>query len=271
MPDLTVNSARLHYEEHGDGPETIVFSHGLLWSGEMFGAQVKALSDRYRCITYDHRGQGKSEVTDSGYDMDTLTDDAAALIETLGAAPCHFVGLSMGGFVGQRLAIRRPELLRSLTLIETSADPEPEENVPRYRLLNFIARWFGLWPVAGRVMPIMFGQTFLNHPARADERRRWRKVLTANHRVGISRATAGVIEREGVTDRLDRVTVPTLILVGDEDTATVPAKSRRMHERIAGSRLVVIPRAGHSSTIEEPEAVTAALREFLQSRSPRTF
>ncbi len=263
MPRLEINGTTLHYEEHGSGSEIIVFAHGLLWDGRMFGPQVERLREQYRCITFDFRGQGRSEVASTGYDMDTLAADAAALIEALGCAPCHFAGLSMGGFVGQRLAIHRPELLRSLLLLETSADPEPGENIGRYRLLNFIARWFGLGLVAGRVMPIMFGRTFLEDPARAEERQKWQRVLTGNHRIGISRAVKGVIERQGVYDQLDRIALPTLILVGDQDVATVPAKSERIHERIAGSKLVVIPGAGHSSTIEEPEAVTRALESFL--------
>lgn len=265
MPTLKLNGATIYYEDHGTGSETIVFAHGLLWSGRMFDKQVEALQDQYRCITFDFRGQGQSEVTESGYDMDTLTEDAAALIETLGCAPCHFLGLSMGGFVGQRLALRYPRMLTSLMLLETSADAEPEENVGRYRLLNFVARWFGLGLVASRVMPIMFGETFLNDPARADERALWRERLIANDKIGISRAVRGVIYRLGVYDELDQITVPTLILVGDEDVATVPAKAARMHARIPGSKQIVIPRAGHTSTVEEPDAVNAALKDFLGS------
>jgi pimeloyl-ACP methyl ester carboxylesterase len=117
MPFKEINGTRIHHTETGSGPETIVFSHGLLMSGEMFRDQVAAFSDRYRCITFDHRGQGQSEVTESGYDMDTLAEDAAALIRELNCAPCHFAGLSMGGFVGMRLAIRHPELLKSLILL----------------------------------------------------------------------------------------------------------------------------------------------------------
>ena len=116
MPHIEVNGTRLYYEETGDGPETIVFSHGLLMSGDMFAAQVEYFSDRYRCIVYDHRGQARSAVTDRGYDMDTLTGDAAALLQARVDGPCHFAGLSMGGFVGMRLAIRQPELLKSLTM-----------------------------------------------------------------------------------------------------------------------------------------------------------
>src|SRR5262249_4732697 len=122
MPLRTVNGVRLNVEDVGTGPETIVFAHGLLWSGGMYAAQVKSLRDRYRCVTFDFRGQGQSEVTPGGYDMDTLTQDAKALIEDLGVAPVHFVGLSMGGFVGFRLAARHASLLRSLVILESAAD-----------------------------------------------------------------------------------------------------------------------------------------------------
>src|SRR5450759_2079283 len=108
MPWMQINGAEIHYEEDGEGPETIAFAHGLLLSGRMFESQVRALRDRYRCVTFDFRGQGQSKVTASGYDMDSLADDAAGLIEALGGAPCHFVGLSLAGFVGMRVATRRP-------------------------------------------------------------------------------------------------------------------------------------------------------------------
>ena len=263
MPKIQVNGAGLYYEQHGTGTETIVFAHGLLWSGRMFDDQVKALQDRYRCVTFDFRGQGQSEVTQGGYDMDTLSVDAAALIESLGCAPCHFAGLSMGGFIAMRLGIRCSELVKSLILMETSADPEPEENVGKYRLLGFVARWLSIGLVANSVMEIMFGQKFQNDPARADLRDEWRRRLLANHRVGITRALGGVVTRQGVYDQLDRIKAPTLIIVGDQDVATKPAKAERMCARIPGSKLVIIPGAGHTSSVEEPEAVNAAIKDFL--------
>ncbi len=263
MPRIQVNGAELYYEQHSTGAETIVFAHGLLWSGRMFDDQVNALQDRYRCVTFDFRGQGQSEVTQGGYDMDTLYADAAALIEALGCAPCHFAGLSMGGFIAMRLGIRRPELVKSLILMETSADPELEENIGKYHLLGFVARWLSIDLVANPVMKIMFGQKFLNDPARAALRDEWRRRLLVNHRVGITRALEGVITRQGVYDQLDRIKVPTLIIVGDQDVATKPVKAERMHARIPGSKLVVIPGAGHTSSVEEPEAVNAAIKDFL--------
>lgn len=259
-----INGANIHYEIIGSGPETIVFSHGLLMSGDMFEDQVKALESDYRCVSYDHRGQVRSEVVPSGYDMDSVSEDAAALIRELDCAPCHFVGLSMGGFVGMRLAVRHPELLRSLVLIETTADPEPEQNKAPYRRLAFIGRWLSFRLVIGPLMNIMFGQTFLADPGKEAVRERWKKHLLGLKRIGTTRAAHGVIDREGFYDQLDRIELPTLIIVGEEDVATPPHKSERMRDAIKNSQMKLLPRAGHTSSIEEPEAVTRAIRKFIE-------
>jgi len=263
MPYLDIRHSKIYYEEAGTGPETLVFSHGLLMSSEMFRDQVKAFSSRYRCIAYDHRGQGRSEVSKTGYDMDSLTDDAVEVIRQLDCAPCHFAGLSMGGFVGMRLATHHPELVKSLILMETTADPEPEENKGPYRRLAFVGRWLSYRLVADPVMKIMFGKTFLDDPARSETRAYWKKHIMSLNRSGTSKAAHGVINREGVYDQLSRIDTSTLILVGDEDVATPLPKSERMQEAIKDSKLQVIPRAGHSATIEEPAAITAALKDFL--------
>ncbi len=263
MPKVNANGVNLHYSDTGNDGPVIVFSHGLIMSSAMFAAQIDRLKDRYRCIAYDHRGQGESEVAESGYDMDTLTKDAVALITELGAGPCHFVGLSMGGFVGMRLAARHPEMVKSLTLLETSADSEPEENGPKYRRLNFVAHWFGLGLVVGKVMPILFGKTFMTDPARSADRDIWRKRIIGNHRIGITRAVKGVIDRKSVMDELANIACPTLVAVGDEDTATVPAKSERIAAAIKGARLSIIPSAGHSSTIEQPDHVSDLIERFI--------
>lgn len=265
MPYAAVNGTRLYYEDTGPGSsgQSIVFSHGLLWSSEMFGAQTAHLASRYRCIAFDHRGQGRSD-DGSGrrIGIEQNYQDAVALVEALGVAPVVFAGLSMGGFVALRIAARRPDLVRALILLETSADPEPEENVPRYRAMNAVARYVGLRLVADRVMPIMFGREFMTDPTREAERAAWRQRLRENRRT-IYRAVNGVIEREGVYPELARIKVPTLVVVGDQDVATTPEKAERLHAAIAGSALVRIPGAGHSSTIEQPARVNAALDAFL--------
>src|SRR5258706_4124546 len=200
---IRVNGAELYYEEQGTGSETIFFSHGLLWSCRMFDDQITMIKGRYRCIAFDHRGQGQSEVTRGGYDMETLSEDAAALIEALGGAPCHFLGLSMGGFVGVRLAARRPELLKSLILLETSAGPEPRENRAKYQQLNFIARWVSLGFVSKQVMKVMFGQKFLYDPARAKLRREWQQRASLKPLTSTIRYTPPAIPRLRVDQELD--------------------------------------------------------------------
>lgn len=264
MPHIDLNGAQIHFTDTGGTNDVIVFSHGLLFSGAMFEEQVAHFKDQYRCITFDHRGQGQSGVTKDGYDIETLTKDAAALIAHLNIAPCHFVGLSMGGFVGMRLAARQPALIKTLTLLETSAEPEPTENHPKYNKLNLVARWIGLWAVIGSILPIMFGQTFLSDTSRAKQKKRWADAISGNHRVGITRAVRGVIDREGCTDLLGQINMPVGIGVGDEDVATKVEKSERMHAAINGSELAVFKTAGHSSSIETPDLVNDLIERTVR-------
>jgi len=262
MPLIAVNGTELNYQDTGPaGRETLVFSHGLLMDLRMFDRQAEFFADRYRVVRYDHRGQGGSARPKvRSIDIETLYADVVALIEHLGLAPCHFAGLSMGGYVGLRLAARRSDLLRSVILLDTSAGAETD--VAAYRKLNLVARWLGPRPVAGRVLPILFGRTFLHDPARADELAVWRQRLLGVDR-SIWRAVNGVIERSGMYDELSAVAVPTLVVVGEEDMATPPEAAERIHAAISHSTLVRIPRCGHSSAVEAPEAVNRAIADHL--------
>jgi pimeloyl-ACP methyl ester carboxylesterase len=261
VPRIKINNVELQYELRGGGPATIVFAHGVLLSGRMFEPQLDRLSRRYRCLAYDSRSHGGSQITREGLDLDTLAADAAALIEQLDAAPCHFVGLSLGSFVGLRLALRRPELLRSLTLLGSSADPEP--NYWRFRLMTQVARWLSPRLVMGALHRRVFGERFRRDPARAKEAAFWRQQMLANDVPAMTRCVVEVLSRRGVYDEIGRIAVPTLIVVGEEDRVTPPEHSRRLHERIAGSKLVVIPRNGHVLSVEAPGEVSEAIEAFL--------
>ena len=266
MPIINVNNVDIYYEDSAPNDKqkpVMVFAHGLLWNTGMYDKQVEYFKADYRCIAFDFRGQGQSEVTKSGYDMETLTEDTLALLDALQINKCHFLGLSMGGFVAQRIALKRPELLLSLTLIETSADPEDPTNVPKYRKLMKAVRWLGMKRVSKNIMPIMFGSSFLADKSRKADRREWLSILQSNRKGGVVKATTGVIERLATYDQLSDIKTPTLIIVGDEDVATPYAKAERMHFAIAGSKLVVIEGAGHTSTVEEPEKVNKVINTFL--------
>ncbi len=265
MPAVFINGVELHYEDTGGTGFPVVFSHGLLWSGRMFDAQVAHLRSSFRCIAYDHRGQGRSASSPKPYDMDQLTDDAGALMAHLGIGSCHFVGLSMGGFVGLRLALRRPELLRSLTLVESAADAEPRINIPKYKAMALFSTFFGYKLLLPSVLKIMFGKSFLTDPARAALRHAQEEQLLTLKPPRVALALSAVTGRGAVEDQLGRITTPTQVIHGSDDAAIIPARARSTASAIPGARWVEIPRAGHTSTVEEPDAVNAALSAFFAS------
>jgi pimeloyl-ACP methyl ester carboxylesterase len=135
VPLLQLDGARVNITDTGAPPgrpdaPVVVLGHGLLFSTTMWRHQVDALRATYRCVAVDWRGQGATPPAPA-YDMDSLYADLVGVIEHLDGGPVHYAGLSMGGFVGLRLAARRPDLVRSLTLIDTSAGPEDPEKVSR--------------------------------------------------------------------------------------------------------------------------------------------
>jgi 3-oxoadipate enol-lactonase len=268
MPTINVRGTVIGYTDTGipdsrpDAP-TVVFGHGLLFSGWMFRAQIAALKDRYRCVTIDWRGQGETPATRGGYDMDSLTADAEGLIAALGVAPVHWVGLSMGGFVGQRIAARHGELLRSLTLLDTSASAEEPGRARHRARLAWFQVFFGIKPVLGKIKPLLFGPAFLAGPASEGVLAEWLRRLQGSRRSAIRDAVLGVARRTAVEGEISRITVPALVVVGADDRATPPTHAERIAALIPGARLRVVADCGHSSTLEQPAVISGLLAEFL--------
>lgn len=267
MPTLRVNGVELYYEDTGEShKEPIVFSHALWLSGRMFDAQVSAFSSRYRCIVYDHRGQGRSEITPIGYDMETLYEDAAHLVQALNAAPCHFVGATMGGYIGMRLAARRPQLVKSLILIGSSADREPDYLVRQMQFAQQVLRWLGPRWIIEPTIKQLFGQQFLTDPAHAIQVSEIRRQLATLNRQGMRHALKGVLSRRGVFEELSNIQAPTLVLIGDEDLASMSEKSNRLVSKIPNATSALIAGAGYSPTIEQPVQVNNLMSVFLNNR-----
>jgi len=271
MSLVAVNGIQLSITDSGapagnpDAP-VLVMGHGLLFSTTMWRHQIEVLRASYRCIAVDWRGQGGTPPTPGGYDMDTLYADTVALIEHLDVGPVHYLGLSMGGFVGQRLAARRPDLVRSLTLIDTSAGPEDPEKVKKYRLLAAIYGLFGMKPLLGQVAPIMFSPSYLDTDAGRHTVRTWVGELAPLDRKGIKMAIRGVTDRAPIEPEICAITAPTLIIVGSQDVATPVAKARVIADAVRGSRLEVLGGVGHVSTLEDPARVNALVGEFLAAQ-----
>lgn len=272
MLHVQTPDARLHHVERGSGEETVVFSHSYLLDHTHFEPQIAALEDRYRILAYDHRDHGASEKVSTPYGMEEIYADAVAFLEATCDRPVHFVGLSTGGFVGVRLGIRRPDLLRSLVLMDTSAEAEPTWKRLKYHGMLTVLGWAGFRPLTGAVMKALFGRRFLRDPERLEERERWKQKITANDPAALIRFGRAIFSRDDVHAAASRISVPTLVVVGEDDRARPPAESRRLAQAIPGARLEVIPHAGHLSTIEEPAAVSAVLTSFLseEAAEPRT-
>ncbi|MFT7405512.1 alpha/beta fold hydrolase [Zhongshania sp.] len=264
MPKIDVNGTTIFYQDQGpkDAP-VLVLSHSLFFDQQMFEHQAKHLTKNIRIVRYDHRDQGQSARTGLvSVDMDTHADDAAALIEALELEPCFFAGNSMGGFIALRLAARRSDLLKGCIVLGSSAELE-------YKLEQFSPLIAGLAaqgtePFIDTLMYIMFGDDYLADSSRSDEREYWRNYML---KLGtdIARSAYGVIHRNGILKELENNKVPLLVLAGEQDHAYEVPLSENIARTTAGSQMVVIPKAGHSVSLEQPEIVNQYIANFIKS------
>lgn len=265
MPKQKVNGVELHFEERGNpNKETIVFAHGYLMNHSMFDKQVEALEEQFHCIAYEHRGHGQSEVAPDGYALQNITQDAIAFIESLDKGPVHFVGMSTGGFVALRIALQRPDLIKSLVLMDTSAEEEHPKALRKNNLLLWVVKNIGWFPVQGAVMRIVFHNTFLKDKSRKTEAQRWRKIITGQDVKAMYPFGKGIFARGSVLDQLPQIQAPTLVIVGAHDRATPLEYNKRIAEHIPGAAFTVIPDSGHSCAIEQPDLVNEAMLAFYE-------
>jgi 3-oxoadipate enol-lactonase len=260
MPKLAVNGTQIHYEEKGAG-YPVVLVHGLGFDRRMWEHQVETLSRSYRTINVDLRGHGGSASPDMVYDLDMMTEDVYQVMGRLGIGQAHLVGLSMGGMIIMRMALAHTEAVRSLALLDTSAAPEMPDRAPAYELMAQTARQEGMENLVDPMMAIFFSANFLRD--QPEQAKRERERLLKLDRIGVSSAAYAVTRRKDITDRLREIKVPTLVIVGELDSATPVEKSRAIEAAIPGSRLKIIPGTGHMSPIEKPAEVTRLIVDFL--------
>lgn len=262
MALFPINDTHLDVRVTGDGPDTILFIHGLMLASDSWQAQVAHFAQTHRVITFDLRGQGRSDHPRHGLDLETLTEDAAAVLRQFSDGPAHVVGFSMGAFIALRLGARYPQLVRSLSLIGPSARAEERHNAPRYAAMIALVTLFGPRVLVGQLMQILFGSSFLGDPARAAEAAKYRATLVRLPR-SLARAAAASAKRKAITYELAAITAPTLVISGAEDRPVPPPLAIAVHEAIAGSRFIGFPETGHAVQLERPDAFNAALAEFL--------
>ena len=261
MATVKANGIDVHYVMEGpaDGP-VVTMSHSLMTTLGMWEPQVKPLIERgYRVLRYETRGHGGTSVTEPPYTLDTLAADAAAMLEALGIRQTHFVGLSMGGMIGQTLALARPDLLKTLTLCDTSSGYPPEAAAMWNDRIKG-AEQGGMEPAVAGTIERWFSPSFAaaNDPVVAPVRDMIRGTAVKGF-IGCGHA----ISKLALTEKISAIRVPTLIIVGEDDPGTPVSMHVTIKEKIAGSQMVIIPDARHLSNLEAVEPFNAALLGFL--------
>ena len=258
---IEANGIRMNYELSGahDAP-TVMLSHSLGCRLDMWDAQVPALESRFRVLRYDTRGHGATDAPEGPYTMALLGQDALSLMEGLGIHEVHWIGLSMGGMIGQYIALNHAHRFKSMVLCDTAA-VMPKENQPLWDERIDTARQKGMEALVEATMERWFTRSFLDSRSPEVDRIRAQFLSTpVTGYIGCSEA----IRRIDFLDRLSQINLPTLVMVGAEDPATPVEAARAIQERIPDAGLVVLPSAAHLSNIEQSEAFSASLLQFMQ-------
>jgi len=257
---INLNGININYELTGkEGGPVVVLSHSLACSLVMWQPQMAVLESAFQVLRFDTRGHGQSDAPEGAYSLELLAADAVGLLDALNIETVHFVGLSMGGMIGQCLALDHADRLKSLALCDTAA-AMPEETQPIWQQRIDAAGQAGMVGQVDGTLERWFRPEYLQlNPTEVEMIRRQILATPVAGYVGCCEA----IRRLNYLDRLSEIKRSTLIMVGEEDPGTPVAASEAMHARISGSKLVVLPSARHLSNIEQAEAFNTALMAFL--------
>jgi 3-oxoadipate enol-lactonase len=261
MPRVTFDDGFIHYRWDGpEGDRVVMMSHSLASDLGMWDAQLPPLVEAgYRVLRYDHRGHGRSAVTPGPYTIDMLAGDALGLMDELKLDKVHFVGLSMGGMVGQVLGASHGDRLFSLTLSSTASHmPPPELWHERIQAV----RAHGPGATADATIDRWFTQA---GQARLPEAvRRIREAIRSTTTDGFCACCAAIRDMD-LREAIRSITVPTLITVGEHDQGTPVAAAQFIHGRIAGSQLKIVPDAAHMLNIEQAAVFNQTMLGFLKT------
>jgi 3-oxoadipate enol-lactonase len=259
---IQAGSLKVNYELTGKkGAPIVMLSHSLGANLAMWDPQRAALEGHFQVLAYDMRGHGDSDAPEGAYSLEQLADDALHLIDALKIDRVHFVGLSIGGMIAQALALPHPDRLETLVLCSTSSYlPPPALPIVKERIET--ARSQGLSALVDGTLERWFTPAYAQTQGQILEpiRRQFLATSVAGY-IGCSEA----IGKLNFIERLSSISLPTLIMVGQDDPGTPVAASEAIHERIKGSKLVVLPSASHLSNIEQAGLFNRHLLDFLQA------
>lgn len=258
-----INNSNITYTEEGPaGGLPVVFLHGFPFSHSMWLEQLKAVSGFCRAVAYDLRGHGMSDIGDGQYSVEGHVDDLIALLDTLHIPQAAFVGLSMGGYITLRALERNPERFLAAVLCDTRSEADTTEaRLRRFAGMKAV-KLEGSAAFADTFVKSIFAETtFSRDPAAIAQ---IHQTIESTPPLSIAGTLLALASRTDTTPSLERIRIPVLIMVGDQDPVTPVEASRAMQERIPRSELVVIPDAAHMSNLENPGRFNEALVAFLK-------
>ena len=263
MPYFDHEGCSLHYETYGDG-SPVLLVHGLGSSAQDWEYQIPALAAHYQVIAVDVRGHGRSDKPHERYSIPGFSADIEALLEHLQLGPVHLVGLSMGGMIGFQLAVDQPQLLKSLTIVNSA----PQVKVKSFDdFRQFAKRWLLARVFSMETIGKGLGRNLFPKPEQADLRNKIAKRWAQNDKRAYL-ASFSAIVGWGVQEKLSRIACPTLIVTADHDYTPV-AQKQSYTRLIANAELIVIEDSRHATPLDQPEAFNRVLMRFLTALENR--
>jgi 3-oxoadipate enol-lactonase len=255
-----VNGIETNYEIHGsEGAPWLTFSHSLASSLRMWDGQIAEFKDRFRILAYDTRGHGGSEAPQGPYTLDMLAEDLRQLLEHLKIKRTGFVGLSLGGMIGQVLALTDPGAFDRVVLADTGHTQTPETRKQWEERVQ-TAQTKGMQPLVEPTLGRWFTEPF--RKSKPEVVKKIADLIQSTPVPGYV-GCCQAISNLNTTARLKEIRHPVLAITGEQDAAA--PGTRYIGENVPGAKTVVIPNAAHIANIEQAEAFNRALREFLSS------
>lgn len=249
----------IHYEVSGKGP-WLTLSHSLATNFDMWDAQLPLLNQHFTVLRYDIRGHGQTQATNGPYTLEQLADDIYGLLRHLGVARTHWIGLSLGGMIGQVLAIRYPQLLDHVVIADSTSKAAPSAAA----MWGERAALAGIQGMSSLVQATL--SRWFTEPYRHKNPETMANIGHAIESTSVEgyAGCCAAISVINTLDGLQRLRTPGLVIVGDQDTATPPAASEQIHQHWPQSQYLVLKDAAHLSNIEQAGAFNGALTEFFQ-------
>lgn len=260
MPRAKTGEIELNYEIDGSGEQTLVFINGITMDTNGWGYQAPFFSQFFKVVRYDCRGQGLSDKPANPYSQEMHADDLKNLLDVLGVDKVHLIGLSNGGMIAQHFALKYPDKLISLILVDTCCYVD--------KLLQLmIDTWIKATEIGGNEfrydmsLPVIFSETFIRNNEENLSHMKENNLIANSPEaiINLVKATAD----HDLSHRIQEIKCPTLIIAGSEDILIPPKHSSILHEKIEGSEYITIENCGHVPSIEKPAEFNEIVLNFL--------